>query len=481
MVTNQLTDSSLGMVNLINQLNAQKLLTVLEMSLTECGPLERAWSNYYYAPERQTYNDLLGQLELTQFQILDIDTPPEMPFDEIEAVVMARIAELRQEAQTVLKNRQTQFDTDWQQTLIHHENSLSEKASSDLWRRVSNDLSEKLYKNAPSFAMSWLQGWLLTWVLVFVFGKLSGDSYFLAPFNYIIYPIKFYLYQQALPYNPEEFWLHFTIIHMAGVFLALPIAAIVHTCRGIRHSRWEKKQVDKESHRLAKAYYQQDKQLIQDYQAKPYDDFVSNGVVNQLYARLDLWQWQNRWSDLQTAITTHDQILADLAACEEQFPSLLAHISQLDQAYEEALEIWENRVEAGQSMAMTLPQDYRQSSTLLALHHYVTNGRAENWKEAVNLMHTEAEFAEIKNRFDYLNQRMDGMQDSLYQLVDELEYQGQAHLKALEDQAQDYFQANRQLNAQLNNQNAQLAEQATLLQDQNRVMNVMLLTQLLSY
>lgn len=481
MTKNELRNPTDGVVNLITQLNAKKLLTVLEISLAECGPLERALNNYYYAPERQAYNELLDQLELPQYQVLDINTPPTTSPQAIQEAVTARITELRQQARTAIQERQDNFNGDWQNLLKRLEANLPQTAGDNLKNQVRNKLSGSLYQKEPKFRWSCLQGWLLTLAI-------AGSINFIFFPSFTLWLIKTWLLEPLLillrlieaPWDEPEYWIHFAMIHGAGALLALPVAAFIHTKRGIRHDRWAIKQVDKESEQLAKDYYANDSQVLRTYQTKTYADFIADNAVQRLNYRYDFWEWKSPYSELERFVAGQEQILSKLTTCEEQFPNLLDRVFQLDQAYDEAVETWQNRVEAGQSMAMTLPEDYRQSSTLLALHHYLTNGRAENWKEAVNLMHTEAEFAELKSQFDYLNNQIDGLHNDVYQLSTELEYQGMEHRKLLESQANDNFQANRQLAAQLQLQNAQLTDHTDLLNEQNRVMNVMMLTQLLS-
>lgn len=470
-----------GVVNLINQLNAKQLLTVLEMALAECGPWERAWSNYYYSPERQAYNNLLEQLELTQFQILDIDNPPETSLEEVQKAVTARIAELKHQAQTAIQERQDDFNGNWQQLLKRLEDNLPQTAGDNLRTNVRDKFSGTFYQKEPRFWSSWIMGWFLTLTLAGLINFFFFPAFTLWLLKtWILQPIPILLRLIEAPWEEPGYWIHFLMIHGSGILLALPAATIIHKKRVNHHNSWTKKQVDKESERLAKDYYANDSQVLRTYQTKTYAQFIADNARQKLNYGQNFWGWNSEYSELERFVTGHEQILSELTAYEEQFPDLLNQVCHLDQVYTEACEIWDNRVESGQSMTMTLPEDYRDSSSLLALHHYLINGRAETWKEAINLMHTEAESAEMKSLLYDINHHVSGIGDNIYQLTNTLESQGREHRRLLEEQTNDNFQANRQLAAHLRLQNAQLTDHTDLLNEQNRIMNVMMLTQLLS-
>ena len=95
----------------LNNLSNHHLQDVISMAVAEKKPVELAWNNYYYASEREQYNDYLFDLGLTQYQITNSMIGQKLPFSQkdVEEAIHNKINENISMAETNL----AKLDKSW--------------------------------------------------------------------------------------------------------------------------------------------------------------------------------------------------------------------------------------------------------------------------------------------------------------------------------------------------------------------------------
>lgn len=463
-----------------NQLDAPKLMGLLKMALAEQRPLEQARNAYLQAPERKKYNEWLSYLGLTQFRIDNIYQS--LTFDEqaVKTAVSEKLIQLRQKLEGGIENRYREFDEKWAHNLVELEQSIKPESAESLLDKVPNSLKP------PSGVLGCLGAIILTGAIAGVgYGLIEDPGYGVVVIlgalvdMFIITPIRALFRLIETPYNAVEYWFHMILMYGGVCLASIPAWLFISGWRNAGYEERVKATRLREAHKLAQQRHENDKRILAQYREKEYNNFINDNVANQLNRSYNLNGFY-RWVDTLNADTDKDRKeLETLSQCESQFPGLLQKVFELDTAYTEESEKYHERIEKGESMVATLPEQYQNVNDILVAHLYVEEGRAENWKEVVNLMHDERHKHRVEDLLSEIVSSIGYMDKTLDQFAYNMELQGQTLRRDLE------FSARQQdvMNRQMREQTAHLQTQTSILADSNeqqRFTNLMLLGQLLS-
>lgn len=89
--------------HILNTLDVNQLKDVMAMAVSEKRPIDVAYSNWYYAQERQIYNDYLSRLDLDKYHIKDNCKELTFTQKEVEDAIFSRISSETDVAQKNLK------------------------------------------------------------------------------------------------------------------------------------------------------------------------------------------------------------------------------------------------------------------------------------------------------------------------------------------------------------------------------------------
>jgi len=148
----------------LNNLSNHHLQDVISMAVAEKKPVELAWNNYYYASEREQYNDYLFDLGLTQYQITNSMIGQKLPFSQkdVEEAIHNKI----NENISMAENRLAKLDKSWKNdSKIFLENLKAENPEYFLdWSK------EQISKTkSPGFFTLSLSAMLSGLVLLYIF------------------------------------------------------------------------------------------------------------------------------------------------------------------------------------------------------------------------------------------------------------------------------------------------------------------------
>ena len=134
---------------------------------------------------------------------------------------------------------------------------------------------------------------------------------------------------------------------------------------------------------------------------------------------------------------------------------------------------YNNRIENGTSMIALLPKSYHDSKSLSVIWQLLNEGRADTWKESVNLMKT-----------DQFQDQMLYTINNLYQSVDNLSSQlandGKKLRESLEFSIQQQHSHYSELKQSNSKQNTLLEQNNKLLETQNNMTSALLMSELIS-
>lgn len=448
----------------LNNLSNHHLQDVISMAVAEKKPVELAWSNYYYASERKQYNDYLFDLGLTQYQITNSMIGQKLPFSQkdVEEAIHNKINENISMAETNL----AKLDKSWKNdSKIFLENLQAENPEYFLdWSK------EQISKTkSPGFFTLSLSAMLSGLVLLYIFylnvygmgGKLVEF------FQWVLEPLISLVTLEFLeyPFLSFSFFVGFVIAFAVLLTITSPLTI----------SLWEKfvrdPSAESKSKKIANDRYIHSQTVLKEYTNKPLSEFIEKNVYNQLITDAIPTDYLNK---LINDYNKNIELLKTTDAWKNRYPkAAIKKVFKLNEKLSTALQDYNNRIENGTSMIALLPKSYHDSKSLSVIWQLLNEGRADTWKESVNLMKT-----------DQFQDQMLYTINNLYQSVDNLSSQlandGKKLRESLEFSIQQQHSHYSELKQSNSKQNTLLEQNNKLLETQNNMTSALLMSELIS-
>lgn len=446
----------------LNNLSNHHLQDVISMAVAEKKPVELAWSNYYYASERKQYNDYLFDLGLTQYQITNSMIGQKLPFSQkdVEEAIHNKINENISMAETNL----AKLDKSWKNdSKIFLENLQAENPEYFLdWSK------EQISKTkSPGFFTLSLSAMLSGLVLLYIFymNVYSMSSWHF--FRWVSEPLISLVTLEFLeyPFLSFSFFIGFVIAFAVLLTITSPLTI----------SLWEKfvrdPSAESKSKKIANDRYIHSQTVLKEYTNKPLSEFIEKNVYNQLITDAIPTDYLNK---LINDYNKNIELLKTTDAWKNRYPkAAIKKVFKLNKKLSTALQDYNNRIENGTSMIALLPKSYHDSKSLSVIWQLLNEGRADTWKESVNLMKT-----------DQFQDQMLYTINNLYQSVDNLSSQladdGKKLRDSLEFSIQQQHSHYSELKQSNSKQNTLLEQNNKLLETQNNMTSALLMSELIS-
>lgn len=448
----------------LNNLSNHHLQDVISMAVAEKKPVELAWSNYYYASERKQYNDYLFDLGLTQYQITNSMIGQKLPFSQkdVEEAIHNKINENISMAETNL----AKLDKSWKNdSKIFLENLQAENPEYFLdWSK------EQISKTkSPGFFTLSLSAMLSGLVLLYIFYLNvygMGGSWWNF-FQWVLEPLISLVTLEFLeyPFLSFSFFVGFVIAFAVLLTITSPLTI----------SLWEKfvrdPSAESKSKKIANDRYIHSQTVLKEYTNKPLSEFIEKNVYNQLITDAIPTDYLNK---LINDYNKNIELLKTTDAWKNRYPkAAIKKVFKLNEKLSTALQDYNNRIENGTSMIALLPKSYHDSKSLSVIWQLLNEGRADTWKESVNLMKT-----------DQFQDQMLYTINNLYQSVDNLSSQlandGKKLRESLEFSIQQQHSHYSELKQSNSKQNTLLEQNNKLLETQNNMTSALLMSELIS-
>lgn len=448
----------------LNNLSNHHLQDVISMAVAEKKPVELAWSNYYYASERKQYNDYLFDLGLTQYQITNSMIGQKLPFSQkdVEEAIHNKINENISMAETNL----AKLDKSWKNdSKIFLENLKAENPEYFLdWSK------EQISKTkSPGFFTLSLSAMLSGLVLLYIFYLNvygMGGSWWNF-FQWVLEPLISLVTLEFLeyPFLSFSFFVGFVIAFAVLLTITSPLTI----------SLWEKfvrdPSAESKSKKIANDRYIHSQTVLKEYTNKPLSEFIEKNVYNQLITDAIPTDYLNK---LINDYNKNIELLKTTDAWKNRYPkAAIKKVFKLNEKLSTALQDYNNRIENGTSMIALLPKSYHDSKSLSVIWQLLNEGRADTWKESVNLMKT-----------DQFQDQMLYTINNLYQSVDNLSSQlandGKKLRESLEFSIQQQHSHYSELKQSNSKQNTLLEQNNKLLETQNNMTSALLMSELIS-
>ena len=448
----------------LNNLSNHHLQDVISMAVAEKKPVELAWNNYYYASEREQYNDYLFDLGLTQYQITNSMIGQKLPFSQkdVEEAIHNKINENISMAETNL----AKLDKSWKNdSKIFLENLQAENPEYFL-----NWSKEQISKTkSPGFFTLSLSAMLSGLVLLYIFylnvygmgGKLVEF------FQWVLEPLISLVTLEFLeyPFLSFSFFVGFVIAFAVLLTITSPLTI----------SLWEKfvrdPSAESKSKKIANDRYIHSQTVLKEYTNKPLSEFIEKNVYNQLITDAIPTDYLNK---LINDYNKNIELLKTTDAWENGYPkAAIEKVFKLDKTLESALREYNNRINNGTSMIALLPKSYHDSKSLSVIWQLLNEGRADTWKESVNLMKTDQFQDQMLNTINNLYQSVDNLSS---QLADD----GKKLRDSLEFSIQQQHSHFSELKQSSYKQNNLLEKNNKLLETQNDITSALLMSELIS-
>lgn len=448
----------------LNNLSNHHLQDVISMAVAEKKPVELAWSNYYYASERKQYNDYLFDLGLTQYQITNSMIGQKLPFSQkdVEEAIHNKINENISMAETNL----AKLDKSWKNdSKIFLENLQAENPEYFLdWSK------EQISKTkSPGFFTLSLSAMLSGLVLLYIFYLNvygMGGSWWNF-FQWVLEPLISLVTLEFLeyPFLSFSFFVGFVIAFAVLLTITSPLTI----------SLWEKfvrdPSAESKSKKIANDRYIHSQTVLKEYTNKPLSEFIEKNVYNQLITDAIPTDYLNK---LINDYNKNIELLKTTDAWKNRYPKAsIKKVFKLNEKLSTALQDYNNRIENGTSMIALLPKSYHDSKSLSVIWQLLNEGRADTWKESVNLMKT-----------DQFQDQMLYTINNLYQSVDNLSSQlandGKKLRESLEFSIQQQHSHYSELKQSNSKQNTLLEQNNKLLETQNNMTSALLMSELIS-
>ena len=446
----------------LNNLSNHHLQDVISMAVAEKKPVELAWNNYYSASEREQYNDYLFDLGLTQYQITNSMIGQKLPFSQkdVEEAIHNKI----NENISMAENRLAKLDKSWKNdSKIFLENLKAENPEYFLdWSK------EQISKTkSPGFFTLSLSAMLSGLVLLYIFYMnvySMGSEHF---FHWVLEPLISLVTLEFLeyPFLSFSFFIGFVIAFAVLLTITSPLTI----------SLWEKfvrdPSAESKSKKIANDRYIHSQTVLKEYTNKPLSEFIEKNVYNQLITDAIPTDYLNK---LINDYNKNIELLKTTDAWKNRYPkAAIKKVFKLNEKLSTALQDYNNRIENGTSMIALLPKSYHDSKSLSVIWQLLNEGRADTWKESVNLMKT-----------DQFQDQMLYTINNLYQSVDNLSSQladdGKKLRDSLEFSIQQQHSHYSELKQSNSKQNTLLEQNNKLLEMQNNMTSALLMSELIS-
>lgn len=446
----------------LNNLSNHHLQDVISMAVAEKKPVELAWSNYYYASERKQYNDYLFDLGLTQYQITNSMIGQKLPFSQkdVEEAIHNKINENISMAETNL----AKLDKSWKNdSKIFLENLQAENPEYFLdWSK------EQISKTkSPGFFTLSLSAMLSGLVLLYIFYMnvySMGSDYF---FKWVSEPFISLVTLEFLeyPFLSFSFFIGFVIAFAVLLTITSPLTI----------SLWEKfvrdPSAESKSKKIANDRYIHSQTVLKEYTNKPLSEFIEKNVYNQLITDAIPTDYLNK---LINDYNKNIELLKTTDAWKNRYPkAAIEKLFKLNKKLSTALQDYNNRIENGTSMIALLPKSYHDSKSLSVIWQLLNEGRADTWKESVNLMKTDQFQDQMLYTINILYQSVDNLSS---QLADD----GKKLRDSLEFSIQQQHSHYSELKQSNSKQNTLLEQNNKLLETQNNMTSALLMSELIS-
>lgn len=448
----------------LNNLSNHHLQDVISMAVAEKKPVELAWNNYYSASEREQYNDYLFDLGLTQYQITNSMIGQKLPFSQkdVEEAIHNKINGNISMAETNL----AKLDKSWKNdSKIFLENLKAENPEYFLdWSK------EQISKTkSPGFFTLSLSAMLSGLVLLYIFylNVYGMGSSWWNFFQWVLEPLISLVTLEFLeyPFLSFSFFVGFVIAFAVLLTITSPLTI----------SLWEKfvrdPSAESKSKKIANDRYIHSQTVLKEYTNKPLSEFIEKNVYNQLITDAIPTDYLNK---LINDYNKNIELLKTTDAWKNRYPkAAIKKVFKLNEKLSTALQDYNNRIENGTSMIALLPKSYHDSKSLSVIWQLLNEGRADTWKESVNLMKT-----------DQFQDQMLYTINNLYQSVDNLSSQlandGKKLRESLEFSIQQQHSHYSELKQSNSKQNTLLEQNNKLLETQNNMTSALLMSELIS-
>ena len=238
---------------------------------------------------------------------------------------------------------------------------------------------------------------------------------------------------------------------------------------------WEKfvrdPSAESKSKKIANDRYIHSQTVLKEYTNKPLSEFIEKNVYNQLITDAIPTDYLNK---LINDYNKNIELLKTTDAWKNRYPkAAIKKVFKLNKKLSTALQDYNNRIENGTSMIALLPKSYHDSKSLSVIWQLLNEGRADTWKESVNLMKT-----------DQFQDQMLYTINNLYQSVDNLSSQladdGKKLRDSLEFSIQQQHSHYSELKQSNSKQNTLLEQNNKLLETQNNMTSALLMSELIS-
>ena len=415
----------------LNNLSNHHLQDVISMAIAEKRPVELAWGNYYYAPEREKYNDYLSELRLTQYHITNSMIGKRLPFTQkdVEEAIHNKINDAKMMAEKGL----AKLDKSWKnKSKIFLENLQSENP--EYFLNLSREQISKT--QSPGFFTLSFAAMLagLTLLYIFCLNVYSMDVWrFL---QWLLEPV-ISLLTLSPPYNPKEYAFHVFLFFIAFVIVSA-LLSIITTPLTI--SIWEKlvrePSAQSKSKKIAKERYINSQTILKEYTNKSLSQFIENNIYNQLIPEAIPTNYLNK---IVNDYNKNKELLKTAETWKKGYPkTAINKVFKLDKTLSRVYQRYYNRINNGTSMIALLPKSYHDSKSLSVIWQLLNEGRADTWKESINLMKTD-QFQDqmlyaINNLYNSIDSLSSQLADDGKKLRDNLEFsikQQQSHYSEL--------------------------------------------------
>lgn len=446
----------------LNNLSNHHLQDVISMAVAEKKPVELAWNNYYSASEREQYNDYLFDLGLTQYQITNSMIGQKLPFSQkdVEEAIHNKINENISMEETNL----AKLDKSWKNdSKIFLENLQAENPEYFLdWSKeqISKTKSPGFFTLSLSAMLSGLVLLYIFYMNVYSMGSEHFFQWVLEPFISLV-TLEFLEY----PFLSFSFFIGFVIAFAVLLTITSPLTI----------SLWEKfvrdPSAESKSKKIANDRYIHSQTVLKEYTNKPLSEFIEKNVYNQLITDAIPTDYLNK---LINDYNKNIELLKTTDAWKNRYPkAAIKKVFKLNEKLSTALQDYNNRIENGTSMIALLPKSYHDSKSLSVIWQLLNEGRADTWKESVNLMKT-----------DQFQDQMLYTINNLYQSVDNLSSQladdGKKLRDSLEFSIQQQHSHYSELKQSNSKQNTLLEQNNKLLETQNNMTSALLMSELIS-
>ena len=450
----------------LNNLSNHHLQDVISMAVAEKKPVELAWNNYYYASEREQYNDYLFDLGLTQYQITNSMIGQKLPFSQkdVEEAIHNKINENISMAETNL----AKLDKSWKNdSKIFLENLQAENPEYFL-----NWSKEQISKTkSPGFFTLSLSAMLSGVILLYIFCLNVYNMDVWRFLQWLSEPL-ISLLTLSTPYNPMEYVFHVFLFFVAFVIASAVLSIFTSP---LTISLWEKfvrdPSAESKSKKIANDRYIHSQTILKEYTNKPLSEFIEKSTYNQLITDAIPTDYLNK---LINDYTENKELLKTTEAWGNRYPKVaIEKVFKLDKTLESALREYNNRINNGTSMIALLPKSYHDSKSLSVIWQLLNEGRADTWKESVNLMKTDQFQDQMLNTINNLYQSVDNLSS---QLADD----GKKLRDSLEFSIQQQHSHFSELKQSSYKQNNLLEQNNKLLETQNDITSALLMSELIS-